>query len=72
MRGTNEREPGIGIEIFTCQKDQPHRQIGKLWKTLGFFRVCNKTGRIDENLAFIEARVKNIAKQFGRTGHPPF
>ena len=72
MLGTNERKPGIGIEIFACQKDQPHRQIGKLRKPLGFFRVCDKTSRIDENLALIEARMKNIAEQLGRIGHPPF
>ncbi len=72
MLGTNERKPGIGIEIFTCQIGQPHRQIGKLGETLGLFGVCDKTSRIDENLASIEAGVKNIAEQFGRIGHPPF
>ena len=63
--GTNERESGIGIEILACQIGQPQRQIGKLRKPLGFFGVCNKTSRIDENFALIEARVKNIAEQFG-------
>ena len=72
MLGTNERESGIGVEILARQIGQPQRQIGKLRKPLGFFGICNKTGRIDENLASIEARVKNIAEQIGRTGHPPF
>ena len=72
MLGANERKSGIGIEIFTRQKDQPHRQIGKLRKTLGLFGVCDKTSRIDEDFALIEARVKNIAKQLGGIGRPPF
>jgi len=53
--GTNERESGIGVEILACEIGQPQRQVGKLRKPLGFLGVCNKTSRIDENLALIEA-----------------
>ena len=63
--GTNEREPGIGVEMLACHIGQPHRQIGQLREPPGFFRICSKTKRIDENFALIEARVKNIAEQVG-------
>ena len=72
MRGANDRKPGIGVEILAREVSQPQRQIGKLGKPLGLFRVCDKTSRIDENLAFIETRVKDIAEQLGRIGHAPF
>src|SRR5258708_16394563 len=51
--GTNEREPGIGVEILACQIGQPQRQIGEFRKSLGLFGVCDKTSRIDENFALI-------------------
>src|ERR1700732_2579665 len=70
--GTNERKPGIGVEMLACRISQPQRQIGKLWEPLGLFGVCNKTSRIDENFALIAARVKHIAARFGCKGHSPF
>ncbi len=63
--GTHHRQPRIGIEMLACQIGQPQRHIGKFWKPLGFFRICSKTSRIDENLAPIEATMENIAEQFG-------
>ena len=66
MLGTNQRKPDIGIEILAGQIGQPQRQIGKFRKPLGFFGIGDETGRIDENLALVEARVKDIAEQFGR------
>jgi hypothetical protein len=58
--------------MLACHIGQPKRQIGKLREPPRFFGVCSKTKRIDENLALIEARVKNIGEQVGCTGDPTF
>src|SRR5437763_665586 len=64
VSGTHHRKARIGIEILASQIGQTQGQIGKLWKPLGFFGICSKPRRIDENLAPVETPMENIAIQF--------
>src|SRR3984957_14092458 len=58
--------------MLACHIGQPQRQIGELGELPRFFRKGSKANRIDESFALVEARVKDIAEQFGGRRSPTF
>ncbi len=66
MFGTNNRQPGIGIEMVACQSAQPNRHIGKFREIAVPFRGPRQSELDRRKLVLDRARDEEIAKQFSR------